>query len=127
MEENNYLWRERKKNCFGLPWTFTVYTLDDEKLCVNRGFLNTQHDELRLYRIKDFSVRCSLWQRLFGMGTVHICSADSSSPELDIKNVFKPLKVKDLIANQVEEARKKFGVTSGEFITAGHNDNFEIS
>lgn len=122
MEKTNYLWRERKKNCFGLPWTFTVYELQEDKLCISRGFLSKQYDEIRLYRIKDFTVRCSLFQRMFGMGTVHVCSADSTTPEFDIKNVFKPLQVKDLISNQVEVAKKDSGVTAKEFIVGGHEN-----
>ena len=50
------------------------------------------------------------------LGTIHICSSDSSTPEFDIVNIKNVLKVKDIISNQVEEARKKAGVSTSEFI-----------
>lgn len=117
-----YLWRARKRNVFGLPWTFTVYTLEEDKFCVSSGFLSKRYDEIRLYRIKDFTVKCSLIQRIFGLGTIHICSTDSTTPEYDIKNIRDVLKIKNLISEQVERARGKAGVTAKEIINSGHNE-----
>ena len=59
MVKVDYLWRARKRNCFGLPWTFTVYTLKEDKLCISSGMLNKKYEEIRLYRIRDFTVNCS--------------------------------------------------------------------
>lgn len=55
-ENNVTLWKDRKRLWFGLPWTFTTYQLDGEKLYVKRGFFTVARDEVRLYRIKDISV-----------------------------------------------------------------------
>lgn len=123
MVEIEYLWKARKRNIFGLPWTFTVYELKEDKLCISSGILNKRYDEIRLYRIKDFTVKRSLFQRIFGLGTVHICSADSTTPEFDIINVRDALKVKDLMSDQVEKARRKAGVSSKELMASGFDDN----
>ena len=42
------LWRERKRWWCGVPWTFTVYSLDEERLHIESGFLNQRSDEVRL-------------------------------------------------------------------------------
>lgn len=115
----DYLWRARKRNIIGLPWTFTVYTLKEDKLCVSSGVLNKRYDEIRLYRIRDFTVKRSLLQRIFGLGTIHICSADSTHPEFEIINIRDALQIKDMMSNQVEASRATTGVTAKELIPSG--------
>ena len=64
------LWKARKRLWCGLPWTFTVYSFDEERLYVERGFFNQRQDEVRLYRVMDIAMTRSLVQRIFGMGTI---------------------------------------------------------
>lgn len=78
-DNGGIVWSDRKRIAFGLPWTFTKYTLTKEKLLIHTGMLNTQEDEVRLYRIMDVTLRRSLWERMFGLGTIHCCSADKST------------------------------------------------
>ena len=117
MDNNECIWKERKRNIFGLPWTFTVYSLDSHALNVQTGLFNQSFEEIKLYRIRDFTVRRNFIQRMFGLGTIHICSADSSSPEFDIINVKNCMEVKKLISDQVELAKDKSGVRTSEFIS----------
>jgi uncharacterized membrane protein YdbT with pleckstrin-like domain len=91
----NYIWKDRKRPIFGLPWSFTKYKLTDEKLLIETGILSINQEEVRLYRIMDVSVKCKLAQRLFNVGTIHCCSADKSTPEFDIKDVKNPMQVKE--------------------------------
>ena len=111
------IWKARKRNLlfFGLPWTFTVYSLDEDTFNMAKGFLNMTYEEIKLYKIRDFTIRRSLIQRIFGLGTVHICSADSSTPEFDVANIKDCMEVKKIIAAQVEKAREASGVTTSEF------------
>lgn len=125
MVKVDYLWRARKRNCFGLPWTFTVYTLKEDKLCISSGMLNKKYEEIRLYRIRDFTVNCSLMQRIFGIGTIHICSADSTTPEFDVQNIRDVVKIKDLMSDQVEKARNNAGVSAREFMASGFDTDME--
>ena len=125
MVKVEYLWRARKINIFGLPWTFTVYTLKEDKLCISSGVLNKKIEEIRLYRIKDFTVHRSLLQRIFKIGTVHICSADSTTPEFDVVNIRDAEKIKDLMSDQVEKARIEAGVSAKEFMGAGFDGDFD--
>ena len=125
MVEVDNLWQARKRNIFGLPWTFTVYTLKEDKLCISSGILSKKYEEIRLYRIRDFTVSCSLIQRIFRLGTIHICSADSTTPEIDVINIRDVLKVKDLMSDQVERARGRAGVSSRELMTSGFDRDIE--
>jgi len=117
LDDEKIIWKERKRWMCGLPFTFTVYYLTEEAINIKTGFLNQKFEEIKLYRIRDFTVNRNLIQRIFGTGTVHICSADSSTPEFDIQNIRDCLKVKNLISEYVEKAKNKSGVKTSEFIS----------
>ena len=116
------LWADRKRIVFGLPWTFTKYSLTKEKLLVEKGFLNKQEEEIRLYRIMDLSLRRPLGQRIFGLGTIHCCTADKTAPELDIKWIKDSANVKELLSDLVEQERMEKRVSSREFFSDSDGD-----
>lgn len=116
------IWTDRKRIIFGLPWTFTKYTLTKEKLLVETGILNKDQEEIRLYRIMDLTLKRSLWQRLFGLGTIHCCTADKSSPELDIQWIPDSQNVKELLSDLVEAERMEKRVSSREFFSDSDGD-----
>ena len=116
------IWTDRKRIIFGLPWTFTKYILTKEKLLVETGILNKDQEEIRLYRIMDMTLKRSLWQRLFGLGTIHCCTADKSSPELDIQWIPDSENVKELLSDLVEAERMEKRVSSREFFSDSDGD-----
>ena len=116
------VWSDRKRIIFGLPWTFTKYTLTKEKLLVESGILNKDEEEIRLYRIMDMTLKRSLWQRMFGLGTIHCCTADKSSPEIDIQWIKDSANVKELLSDLVEQERMEKRVSSREFFSDGDVD-----
>ena len=101
---------------FGLPWTFTTYTLTDSKLLIETGFLSKREEEVRLYRIMDVTLKRSFGERLFGLGTIHCCSADKSTPEFDILRIKRPGEIKDLLSDMIEEERSSKRVGVREFM-----------
>ena len=107
------LWHDRKRY-FGLPISFTRYALSDDRLFVSTGFLTIKDEEILLYRIKDLNTKRTLWQRLFGVGTITVASSDKSMPILDITNVRDPRTVKELIHKHVEIAKRKHRVRHSE-------------
>ena len=121
MASINYLWRARKRTLFGLPLSFTVYKLTNEKLMIESGFLNKKEEEIRLYRILDITLRRSLGERLFGLGTIHCCSADKSTPEFDISRIRNAAAVKEQLSDLVETERTARRVSSRELM-AGDGD-----
>ena len=117
----NIVWKERKQTLFGLPWSFTKYSLSDDRLFISTGFLSTKEDEVRLYRIMDISLKRTLGQRIFGLGTIKCCSADKTLGDFEIKNIKKSKDVKELLSEMVENERNRKKVTSREFID--HEDS----
>ncbi len=111
------VWSDRKRIVFGLPWTFTKYALTTEKLLVETGIFNKDEEEIRLYRIVDITLKRSFWQRLFGLGTIHCCTADKTAPELDIAWIPKAAQVKEHLSDLVEQERMAKRVSSREFFS----------
>lgn len=109
------VWIDKKRH-LGLPISFTKYTLTDERLYTESGFINLKESELLLYRVRDIGLTRTLWQRLFGVGTIHIYSSDTTDEHLDIVNVKKAKDVKDLISSKVEESKKSRRIGTTEII-----------
>lgn len=112
-----YLWKDRKRNCFGLPWSFTTYALTEDRFFMNTGFFKTEEDEVRLYRVLDLSLSRTLIQKMFGIGTIKVASGDKTLSDFEIKNIKNPIEVKERLSRLVEENREKKRVTSREFIS----------
>ncbi len=119
------LWKDRKRVLFGLPWSFTRYSLTTEKLIVETGLFSRNEEEIRLYRILDISMHRSLGERLFRLGTVHLCTADHTTPELDLKRIKKPREVKDLLSDIIEHNRNEKRITAREYISAQDESDYD--
>ena len=116
------LWKDRKR-FLGMPLSFTRYSLSEDRLFLSVGFLNIKDDEVLLYRIKDISSTRTLWQRLFGVGTITVVSADKTTPTLVLKNIKNPLKVKELLHAQVEEMKIRRRMRIGEMMSNDLGDD----
>lgn len=123
MEGKNILWSDRKRTFCGLPWSFTKYTLTEEKLLIQTGFLSIKEEDIQLYRITDLTLHKSFWQRIFGIGTIHCCSGDKTTPEFNIKNIKNPSTVKELLSKQIEERRDKKRITGREILSGMDDDH----
>lgn len=119
------IWHDRKR-IFGLPITFTRYALSADRLFLKRGFLNVTQDEIVLYRVRDLRISISLWQRIFGVGTVRVVSTDKSIPELVLKNIRHPNDVKELIHENVEKMKIERRMRIGEMSMDIDDDNFDF-
>lgn len=116
MSKLSIIWKDRKRPIFGLPLSFTAYKLTEEKLLINTGLFSIKEEEVQLYRIMDVTLKCSLWQRLFRVGTIHCCSGDKTTPEFDIKDVKRPSEVKELLSKNIEIQRDKKRIAGREFL-----------
>ena len=116
------LWKDRKR-FMGMPLSFTRYSLSEDRLFLSVGCFNIKDDEVLLYRIKDISVSRSFWQRLCGVGTITIASADKTTPTLVLKNVKDPIQVKELLHAQVEEMKIRRRMRIGEMMSTDLNDD----
>lgn len=110
------IWKDRKR-FLGLPLSFTRYSMSEDRLFLSVGFLNIKDEEILLYRVRDISSSRSLGQRLFGVGTVTVTSSDKTCPTLVLKNIKRPLQIKELLHTQVEEMKMRRRVRVGEIMT----------
>ena len=116
--QNEILWKARKRWTFlGLPWTFTVYRLTNDRLLIKTGFFTTKEDEVRLYRILDISLKRTLIQKLFGLGTIQCHSSDKTMGHFDIVNIKHSYDVKNLLSDLIEKERMEKRVSNREFIS----------
>ena len=116
------LWEDRKRTLFGLPWSFTRYSLTAEALTVKKGFFSIEEDDVKLYRILDLTLKQSLGQRIFGVGTIHCCSSDKTLKDFDIKSVKVPKDVKALLSQSVETERENKRISGREFLSDDEHD-----
>ena len=109
--------KERKRWLFfGLPFTFTTYTLAEKKLILRQGFFNINENETLLYRVVDMTLRRSLIQRIFGLGTLMVEAQDKTHPTLVIKNIRHSKQFRDLFSQAVENDKIRLRMRQGELI-----------
>ena len=90
---------------FGLPWTFTTYTVTDEVITINSGFLRRVENDCYLYKVVDVRLENGLMERLFGLGTIHCFSGDVTDPDLRLMHIKHAKEIKNYILKQSEEER----------------------
>lgn len=123
MRKDEIIWSERKRLWCGLPWTFTKFSMSENRLFVETGLLSLKEYEVRLYRVVNVALKRSLLQRLFGLGTVHIDSNDKDLGCFDIKNIRNAEEVKELISEGVERERERNRVSSREYMHTSYADD----
>lgn len=119
------LWSD-KKRIFGLPITFTRYSLSEDRLFVDKGLLKLVSEEILLYRIRDLKFTQTLGQRIFGVGTVTVQSSDKTTPVLLIENVKNAFDVKELIHENVEKMKLARKMRVGEILEDGYDVDNDI-
>lgn len=119
------LFKERKRIWCGLPWTFTVYSFDEERFFIKRGMFTIKEDEIRLYRILDLSLKRNFIQRIFGLGTITVDSSDKSMKCFEIKNIKHVRDFKELLSQKIEEERMRKRISGREFISDHDHEGFD--
>lgn len=121
-------WNDRCRNWLGLPWSFTKYSLSDDRLFIQQGCLKTRYDEVRLYRILDLEMSQSLWQKITKSGTIKLHTSDKTLKDFELINIKDPRHVKELISSNVEIQRDKHRVYSRETMDDHdiHDSDFEF-
>ncbi len=89
MEPLTYLWKDRKR-ILGMPISFTKYALTEDRIFMETGLLNLCSEEVILYRVRDMTLKISLGQRIFRVGSVVLASSDKTTPVLELKNIRQP-------------------------------------
>ncbi len=100
--------RERKRWLFfGLPFTFTVYSIKDDMITVDTGFFKKEENDCYMYKVVDVKLTRTFIERIFGLGTITCITGDSTDAILLIKHIKKSKEIKDYILEASEQARLK--------------------
>ncbi len=114
---------ERKRLLFfGLPFTFTKYTLTDEKLIRNMGFFKTKEDTCYLYKIIDTKLERTLIERMFGLGTVICYTGDVTDKVIKLIHIKHSKDIKEYLVDQSEVVRHKRRTLNTLSLTQGMSD-----
>ena len=125
-KKEEYIMRERKRWGFlGIPWTFTVYTLKEKKLVIDKGLFTSVKNEILLYRILDLSYSRTLGQKIFGLGTVTVYSKDKTNPTLEIKNIKHSNDFYESLSEAVENDRIRMKMRQSELIDVDYPTDAE--
>ena len=114
LDQNETIWKDRKRVVFGLPWSFTKYSMTPDRLFIEKGLVQTTEDEVRLYRILDIRLVRSLGQKMFCLGTIQISSSDKTMKNFELKNIKNSKYVKELLSEMVEKQRVEKRVVNRE-------------
>lgn len=107
-EKVQVAFKERKRWLFlGLPFTFTVYSVQEDKLTIQEGLLNQKTNDCYMYKIQDATLQRSLMERIFRLGTVVCFTGDTTHPTLILKHIKRSTDVKEYIFKTSEQARIK--------------------
>ena len=116
-ENEEILWQDRKRY-LGLPLSFTIYSFSKNKFYMKTGIFNTKSEEILLYRILDITFRQSFGQKIFGVGSVILNTADKTTPILEIRSIRTPDRVRKALSTLVEQRRDEKRVTGKEMFGA---------
>jgi uncharacterized membrane protein YdbT with pleckstrin-like domain len=99
---------ERKRILFfGLPWTFTLYTIEDDVINIKEGFFKTVENDCYMYKVQDVQLERTMAERLFGLGTIICYTGDSTHQRLCISHIKNAKAIKNYILEASEAARMK--------------------
>lgn len=108
LEEDEVVYKERKRILFfGLPWTFTKYSITADMITEDRGLLRTEEDDCYMYKVQDVKLTATLLERIFGLGTIICYTGDVTTPQLTMVHIKHAKEIKNYLLKASEVARMK--------------------
>lgn len=92
---------------FGLPFTFTKYTVKENVITIDSGLFNKIENDCYMYKVQDVELATSLMERIFGLGTVVCYTGDTTHSKLVLSHIKNAREVKNFILEYSEQARMK--------------------
>ena len=119
--DDEILWEDRK-HWLWFPFSFTKYSLTEDRLYSQHGFFSTHYDELLLYRVTDICLTRTFGQKLCGTGTVTLTCRGDSQRVVEIRNIKDSVAVKNRMSRMIEEIREARAVVGREFYEDGEEE-----
>jgi uncharacterized membrane protein YdbT with pleckstrin-like domain len=88
----------------------TEYELTTERLKLRQGVLNKIHDEIELYRVRDYRLEQPLVLRLFSLGNIRIRTTDTTNPLVVLRAIHDGERVLERVRRHVEDCRARKNV-----------------
>ncbi len=88
----------------------TYYEVTPERVEWSRGILDRRVDNLDMFRVIDLKMRRSVFDCIFGIGTVGLITTDKTDPEFEFEKVHRPRELYDIIKKASLEADRRTGV-----------------
>ena len=105
-EEVSYKQRKRWL-FFGLPFSFTVYTVKEDMITINTGFFKRIENDCYMYKVQDVQHTASFIERIFGLGSVVCFTGDTTHPKLMLEHIRMSKDIKNFILEASERARMR--------------------
>lgn len=126
IDETDEIVVRKRWGFFGLPFTFTKYTIKKDLITISSGAFKKIEDDCYMYKVQDVELRRGFFQRMFGLGCIICFTGDTTHPKLYIHNVRNSREVKDFILKYSEEARLKRRTLNTLNISANAADELEM-
>jgi len=75
----------------------TYYEVTSERIEWSRGILDRRVDNLDMFRVIDLNMRRSIFDCIFGIGTVGLITNDKTDPEFVFEKIRRPRELYDII------------------------------
>ncbi|MEZ5432322.1 MAG: PH domain-containing protein [Verrucomicrobiales bacterium] len=93
----------------------TRIRLTNQRLRLQSGVFSKQHEDIELYRVKDWIVTEPFWQRLLGCGTIAMVTSDRTAPEVTLEWLPEVTGFADSLRQAVEAVRDRKRVREVDF------------
>jgi putative membrane protein len=96
-----------------------TYTITKDCVRFKNGLIARNENEIRIIDIREVGVKQSIWQRIFGIGSVYFASAGTAEVEVTFEGVKNPHEIRSYV-NDIRKSPKAFDrkrcLQCGEFI-----------
>ena len=82
------------------------YTITNRRVFVRHGLVSVNEQTARLERVQDVTLRQSLFDRMFGVGSLAIDTAGSEGGALEFKALLEPAHVREVLDAAVREEQQ---------------------
>ena len=85
-----------------ISWKYTEYILTDQRIIVQKGFINKKRSYIRYNKVQDVVIYQSLLERIFASGDIEIFSGHENTT-IVLENVPQPYHLEDKINRMIDK------------------------